>query len=83
MLVGFSLIDIGDVIVYGVITSVSLIISSLNIFRLVFAEQPLLNLSLYFGLFFIIFSLFLKICDNLTELKFSQFKVIVDLIKWL
>ncbi|KKM65693.1 hypothetical protein LCGC14_1488710, partial [marine sediment metagenome] len=49
-----------DFIVYGIITSISLIISSVDLFRLVFAEQPLLNLSLYFGLFFIVFSLFLK-----------------------
>ena len=72
-----------DFIVYGIITSVSLIISSLNLFRLVFADQPLLNLSLYLGLFFIVFSLFLKLCDNLTELRFPQFKVIVELITWL
>jgi len=77
-----SLKYLHDLIVYGIITSVSLIFLSLNLFRYVFTEQPLLNLSLNFGLFFTIFGLFLKLCDNLTEFKFSQFKVILELIVW-
>ena len=75
-----------DIIVYGIILSISFIftflILSTNLFAFIFFDL-VLNILMLIGFFFTVFLLFLIIFDNLIKLKLTQVKIILELTAWL
>ena len=76
-----------DIIIYGIILSISFIFTFLNLttdlFTFLFPGPIIFKISILIGFFFTIFILLLIICDNLIGLKFTQIKIIFELISWL
>ncbi|MFX0024622.1 MAG: hypothetical protein ACFE9S_20080, partial [Candidatus Hermodarchaeota archaeon] len=76
-----------DVIIYGIIISISSIftflILTLNLFAFLNTLPVLIGGSTFIGFFFIIFLISLILINNLSELKFTQTKTIIELTTWL
>ncbi len=75
-----------DIIIYGIILSLSSIFTflsiSTNILSSFFLTSIIFNSSIIIGVFTSLFLLFLILGDNLIELKLPQVKIICELIAW-
>ncbi|MCK4370441.1 MAG: hypothetical protein KAW03_05195, partial [Candidatus Lokiarchaeota archaeon] len=82
-----NLIKYQDIIIYGIILSISSIFTflslSTNLFAFIFPGLVLLESSMLIGFFATLFLLFLILCDNFIEFKLTQVKIICELTTWL
>ena len=82
-----NLSNFQDILIYGIIISISSIFTflslSTNLFAFLNTLPILIKISAIVGFFFIIFLVFLIVCNNLNEMKLTQVKTIIELTAWI